>query len=99
MTACAFCGLDADAPVLAQFEFFIPVKPKSLNAHAVNAGASRWAYKRDRNMWQWHVKEARLRVGIPGAHGRRRVTLTRHMSNREREWDADNWSGGAKPIA
>lgn len=95
--ACARCGFDADAVVSARWAFVIPREVLSLNAHRTNAG-SRWGqrkYRDDRTAWQqWfmvrHDRES------TGAHRRRRVTLTRVMGKGQREFDADNLSGGMK---
>lgn len=92
------CGHDPDAIVTARWSFVVDMEIESLNAHRVNAGA-RWiqaAYRKRRDAWQWQFRVARLRDGIPLAKARRRVTITRAYSGKQREFDHDNFVGGSK---
>ncbi len=70
----------------------------SLNDHVVNAGASRWKYKRDRNEWQLLFANARQMNAITRPMGKRTLILTRLYSGRERERDYDNLVGACKPV-
>lgn len=95
---CVVCGHDPDAIVTARWSFVVDMQIESLNAHRVNAGA-RWiqaAYRKRRDAWQWEFRVARLRDGIPLAKARRRVTITRCYSGKQRELDRDNAVGGSK---
>lgn len=86
------CGHDPDAIVTARWSFVVDMEIESLNAHRVNAGA-RWiqaAYRKGRDAWQWQFRVARLRDGIPLAKTRRRVTITRVYSGKQREFDRNN---------
>lgn len=72
-----------------------------MNDRIVNSGPTRHAYRQAKETWAWHLRAARLNGRIPIATKgglRRRVTLTRIYGGREREWDPDNWIGGAKVI-
>lgn len=96
-SACVKCGYDPLAAVSAAWSFLIQRAVKSGNAHVYNVGASRWAYAKERDAWQSLIR-ARCNLGIPGAHGRRRVTLCRYYGGRQRELDGDNFQTGAKPV-
>jgi hypothetical protein len=98
MTVCVKCGHDPEAVVAASWAFTIDRKPPSLNNHVINVGVTRFAYGRERDAWMWEFRAVRLLQRIPKAVLRRRVTLTRIYAGREREWDRDNFSGGAKPV-
>lgn len=93
---CVRCGHDPYATVSHRWVLTINREVHSLNAHRVNAGATRWAYKRDRDAWQWELKVARINERIPIAVAKRRVTLVRVMGKGQREFDIDNLVGGAK---
>src|ERR1700753_4125409 len=92
-SACARCGYDPAAIVTRGWGFAIPRPVHSLNAHRGNYGGTRWAYKHDRDGWQWEFKVARINARIPLAIGKRSVTLTRLYSGRERAVDVDNLAG------
>ena len=95
---CARCGYDPAAIVTGLWEFTIARQVHSLNAHRGNYGRTRWAYKQDRDGWQWQFKAARINARIPTAIGKRRVTLTRLYSGRERPFDTDNLAGSMKLV-
>jgi Holliday junction resolvase RusA-like endonuclease len=95
---CARCGYDSAAIVTGRWEFAIARAVHSLNFHMGNYGGTRWAYRRDRDDWQWEFKVARINARIPIAIGKRRVTLTRLYSGRERAFDVDNLAGGMKLV-
>lgn len=97
-TPCARCGYDPTAVVTGRWEFTIARRVHSLNAHRGNYGGQRWAYKRDRDAWQWEFKAARINARIPIAIAKRRVILTRLYSGRERAFDHDNLVGGMKLV-
>ncbi len=90
------CGHDPGANVARSWTFEIDREIKSGNAHIYNVGASRWRYAKDRDAWSWEFRAARLLQKIPKAMQRRRVTLTRLYSGRQREFDGDNFQTGAK---
>lgn len=112
MTICQKCGHDPDAVVTHQYTFVVGREPPSLNDRLVNTGPRARLYRKERDAWMWHFREARLKLGIPFArtdflampgsvprsitHGRRRVTLTRVFGARQRERDFDNLAGGMK---
>jgi len=98
VTACAKCGHDPAAQVIASWEFTLEHEVASLNARIANVGASRWRYAKERDAWSWLVRAARLKHRIAAATGRRRLTLTRIYAGRQRELDRDNLAGGAKPL-
>lgn len=96
MTACAKCGYDSDAVVVASWSFFIDRDPPSLNSRVINLGATRWRYAKERDAWGWEFRAVRLMKKIPPAEGLRRVTLTRCYYGRQQERDRDNLAGGMK---
>ena len=99
MTACAKCGHDPEAQVSASWTFDIDREVHSLNGRSVNVKGWRGGvYKRDRDAWQWALKVARINQRIPIATAKRRVTLTRHYSGKQREFDRGNLIGGCKMI-
>lgn len=99
MSACVKCGHDPAVLVAARWTITIAaLEVKSLNAHAVNAGHARHAYRRSRDQWQWTVTAARLAQRIPVAQAKRRVTIRRIIGYRQREFDLDNLVGGCKPL-
>lgn len=93
---CPRCSFDPSAVVTASWSIHIDREVKSGNAHVFNVGASRWSYKRDRDAWQWEFRAWRLGARIPSATGRRRVTLIRHYTGRQRPFDGDNLQTGLK---
>lgn len=95
---CPKCGYDADAEVIDSWTFLIERDPPSLNARIFNSGPRRWVYKRERDVWCWEIRAARLLQRIPKAVGRRRVTLTRVFDGRQQERDRDNLAGGLKSF-
>lgn len=92
------CGHDPDAIVARWWTFTVDREVKSLNAHRVNAGNARFGYRRDRELWEWALRERRLARGIALAKTKRRVTLTRIISYRQRAFDRDNLIGGCKVV-
>jgi hypothetical protein len=98
VTACLKCGHDPAAVVTASWDFDTDREVHSLNEHRGNYAGTRWAYKRDRDAWQWVLKIERIKQRIPTATERRRVTLTRIYSGRQRAFDLDNLAGGMKLV-
>lgn len=98
MTACPKCSYDAHALVARSWTFRIDRDPPSLNSRLYNAGPRRWAYKRERDTWTLEVRNMRLLRRLPIATTRRRVTLTRQFTGRQKLRDVDNLIGGAKII-
>lgn len=96
---CTACGYNADAAVARRWEFFVPLEVESLNAHRVNAGGSRWGYKRSRDAWCKGLVACSPRDShSPGARVKRRVTLVRIIGPRQRAFDRSNLIGGCKPV-
>ena len=95
---CLKCGHNPDAVVLATWQTMIPRAVNSGNARIHNVGASRWAYKAERQGWERDMLAVRLAMGIPVATTRRRVTLTRLIDKGQRAFDEDNLRTGCKPI-
>lgn len=95
---CVRCGFDPVARVIASWSFVLEHEMASLNKRGTNRGAwaARNAYKSDRDMTQWLLKEKRLALKIPKATGPRRLTLTRLFGPRSRQLDTDNLVGGGK---
>lgn len=99
MSACVKCGHDPEVRVLSRWVLEIgALEVKSLNAHSVNAGHARHAYRRARDQWQWAVVAARHARRVPQATSKRRVTIRRIIGYRQREFDHDNLVGGCKPL-
>lgn len=98
MTACVRCGHDPEAEVLASWSLSVPMQIVSGNRHVYNVGGSRFAYAKSRNAWQFAIRVIARRCGATKATGRRRVTVTRVYSGRQRELDFDNLATGAKPV-
>ena len=98
VTACAACGFDPDARVLASWTFTIEMPAASLNVRSTNKGGRRFAYKKARDQWHWWFRERRLALRIPVARRRRRVMLTRLYTGRQKELDRDNLIGGLKLV-
>lgn len=93
---CPACGHDPSAAIGLRWSFFVSREVQSLNAHRGNYGGQRWAYAKDRDAWQqWFVALGRQHC-VTAASGKRRVTLTRCYSGRQREYDVDNLIGGCK---
>ena len=97
-TSCLRCGYDPSAEISATWQFHIALPVQSGNRHIYNVGASRWRYAKERKTWQDAIRAERLRLGIPGAVSKRRVTFTRYYGGRQREFDGDNFQTGAKLI-
>lgn len=98
---CAACGYDADAPVSLRIEFTIALDSKSDNGRGVNAGASRWAYKKNREQWAWHIRAAMMALPpaqLRPADKRRRLTITRRFGGTQRMRDHDNVVTSFKPV-
>lgn len=93
---CEKCGHNPEAMVTASWTFDIARDVKGMNLRVHNVGGSRWKYAAQRNEWQRDRVASRLVHGIPITSGKRRVTLTRLYSGRQREIDRDNLVGGLK---
>ena len=98
MTACARCSFDPDATISDSWSFHVDREIKSGNARIVNGSVTRWVYAKNRDAWQWELRTARLLQGAPKATGKRRVTLTRHYTGRQRPFDRDNLATGCKVV-
>lgn len=95
MTACAACGFNAAATVLAAWDLHIPRDLGSLNARVFN-GRNGWKYRADRDAWAEDFANLRAVLRIPLAEGKRRVTITRVYSGQQKVMDYANLVGGAK---
>ena len=100
MSACAKCGHDPEATVVASWTFEIPKELVSLNRSAKNGSTAvaRAVFRRELGQWQTWMRAARLNKRISPPVGKRRVTLTRVIGYRQREFDRDNLVGGGKVI-
>lgn len=97
MTACAKCGHDPGAAVARTWRLVIAKELESANKHTINSGGARWRYAKERGEWeQWLMTFPR--GDLHRATGRRRVTITRRFSGRQREWDPDNLVAGTKVL-
>lgn len=100
MSSCRACGFDADAPVSAHWEFFVPVRAVSQNKLGSNKGGNRFTYKKLRTDYEWAVLSEMRRRRVPRATKFRRIHFVRHFSQREGEcaFDRGNLVGGLKPL-
>lgn len=95
---CRFCGDCETTPVGGSWRFFVPRQPPGANQRRVNAGAARFAYAKERDLWAWEIRAHRLRAAITPATGMRRVTFTRLFTGRGQLMDRINLAGGCKPL-
>jgi hypothetical protein len=93
---CAKCGHNPAAVVTAAWTFEIGRDVKGMNWRVHNVGGSRWRYAAQRDGWLRDMLASRHVHRIPVAASKRRVTLTRLYSGRQREIDRDNLCGGLK---
>lgn len=98
MTACAKCGFDSAVEVARSYSLFFDRQPPSLNDRIQNAGNSRWKYKSERDVWCLLVRAERMRLRVPIAVGKRRVTFHRYYGGRLKLRDAANFVGGLKCV-
>lgn len=96
--ACAACGYQASAVVVASWPVFVALDSKSMNRHVVNAGSSRYAYAKERDCWTLLLRNACRMASVTDAVGFRRVTITRCYYGRQQERDYDNFVGGMKSV-
>lgn len=97
MTACPACLYDPAATVTASWSFFLP-GPASSQNRLHGKGGARFVYKKVRDTYERYIRLAIDAHRITQATGKRRVTLTRYYTGRQREFDRSNWVGGAKPV-
>ena len=101
MTACPACHYDPDATVTACWRFFIPIAGPSQN-RLHGKGGARFKYRKVRDDYERMIRAAivahKVMLAVGPRAAKRRVTLTRFYTGREREFDRANWVGGAKPI-
>jgi hypothetical protein len=95
VTACPRCSFDPEAGVSASWSFHVDRDPPSLNARLFN-GPRGWIYRKERDLWCWEIRTARLLQAIPKAKRKRRITLTRQYTGRQQLRDKDNLAGGMK---
>jgi hypothetical protein len=93
---CPRCNYDFPRPIRWTLELAFDIP--SQNDIAGGKGNSRWRYKKLRDEYRLLVKHERIRLRIPTATGRRRVTITRHYGGRCKERDRGNLVGGAKAL-
>lgn len=92
------CAYDEAAPVARSWTFDVgSEEAASLNSHQQN-DARGWAYRKMRDRWVLLLRSAARAGGIPRPEERRRITLTRLYSGRQRELDRDNLVGGLKAV-
>jgi hypothetical protein len=84
----------------SDWSFTIPRAVPSANDRLCNGRdrVSRAMYARARDSWANDLAVMMRVHGIPAATAPRRVTITRLWGKRQRLWDDDNLSGGAKLV-
>lgn len=98
---CVMCGHDADAAISLRFELFVARDAKSDNGRITNAGASRFAYAKDRDEWSRLLRAAMLElpgVALKPAVRRRRLTVVRRYCGTQKLRDRDNLAASYKPA-
>jgi hypothetical protein len=98
LDTCKLCGGRPYAPVTASWTITLKLDAPLQNNHLVNAGNSRWKYKKERQFWETYLVLHRVNNGIPVATSRRRVTIERLYSGQQRECDLPNLVGGCKTV-
>ena len=84
--------------------FILPIDLPSANAHVVNGrhAATAAIYRTQRNKWAWWAEVAARGQGVPltsaAAGVRRRVTITRLLGARQRDYDDDNLIAACKAL-
>ena len=82
----------------------VPLQMTSANRHLVNGGGRHAAivagakYRKERDQWARALVVLARNEGIPTAAAKRRITLTRVIGPRQREYDYGNLVGGAKHV-
>lgn len=79
----------------------MPLDLKSPNVSGGNRGrafAGRRAFRLARDAAHAYACDAKVRLGIPAATGKRRVSLTRVCGPRQRMMDHVNWAAACKPV-
>lgn len=97
LPACPKCFHDPTAKVQSSWTFTIELDPPSANERITN-GEHGWKYRKKRDTWCWAFRAARLAKKIWPCNTRRRTTLTRLYSGRQKERDVDNLTGGGKLV-
>jgi Holliday junction resolvase RusA-like endonuclease len=98
VTACPLCGGEPDAPVAARWAFELPVEPPSQNRSVRSVYQKQHYYRRTRDEYEFLVRSAMKRNGIPEATGKRRIRVTRLMGKGKRAYDHANLVGGCKGL-
>ncbi len=99
--SCSACGFDEHAPIAHRFELFVDLDGKSDNGRTVNAGASRFAYAKNRDLWALLLRAAMMQLGgvaLNAAVHRRRLTVVRRYCGTQKSRDRDNLATSYKPA-
>lgn len=109
--ACPKCGYNSDAAVVGRYSFLIKRDPPSLNRRLVNTLTGGHRYRREKATWMFEIRAIRLAKRVPYAYraatdrsswpvaeGKRRITIARLYSGRQKQRDVDNLAGGMKPV-
>ena len=95
---CRLCGGEPFAKVAASWTFRISLDAPLQNNRAVNAGPSRWRYKKERATWETALMLAMSSAGPCHATQFRRVTIERLYAGKQRVCDIPNLVGGCKTV-
>ncbi len=74
------------------------VLPRPIRSLNVSSRTHWSSYARERKWWTVALSGWSMAARIPPAEGKRRVTLVRVYSGRQRELDEDNLQGGSKCV-
>lgn len=95
---------------VTRWSFVLPINLPSANAHVINGkqAASAAIYRAQRDKWAWWTEVGAREQGIPlffvlfrapgVAPCRRRVTITRLLGARQRDYDDDNLVAACKGL-
>ncbi len=110
---CPKCGYSPDVAVRGRWTFTVPLEVKSGNERLTNVRGkskrARWAksggYRKRRDAWQMAIncgatleQSGRPKKWYADVGTKRRVTVTRVMGPRQREFDRDNLFAGCKVV-
>ena len=82
----------------------VPLEMVSANRYLVNGGGRLAAivsgakYRKERDKWTRALMALARNEGVPKATAKRRITLTRIIGKRQRQFDYSNLVGGAKYV-
>ncbi len=98
MTCCPFCGGDPTIEVSHHWSIESHLEIHSANDRIVNAGPKQGDYAKERKAWVQQFMAARMNLKIPKATAKRRVTLIRRYTGKQRAFDYGNLVAGFKPV-